>query len=689
MDDFVSAAEAYLEGVKSQILDTLFNSIGELDAASLTIISKVSEDINKRIDEANLTSVYARNLVESHLWNLSDIALKELGDLQRKVLDKIDEDASDTEIVVAAIKADISDALDKYAVEIVDGVTSIILKTEEPVKPEPVVVTPVPYEPPATWLDAIKAIPSALVGMSDALAMFSKLGDLANLKHSPDTLIKEAEAILQKKLEGFAWDSWGNLMAILGNVGSITGAPFGMLPVMMDSYSAGMGEVIHNVARVNFTPTRMAMVELVTAYIRGTIMEEKLFQDASELGFRPEDIEQYVNLARQLIPIDDLLRLWLRGELEEKELDNRLAQLGIASPDIKYLKTLTHLIPGVNDLIRMAVREAFTPEIAEKFGQYQGYPEELTEWAEKQGLSEEWAKRYWAAHWELPSIQMGFEMYQRKIIDLDTLNLLLRALDVMPYWRDRLIQMAYQPITRVDIRRMHKMGLLTYKQMVERYEAVAYSPEDARALADFTVELNKEEEKLEKQPERDLAASEIVSAYANVLIGEGDARALLIELGYNDYEIEFKMALADLPGIKRVKTKQIEIIRQRLLYGAIDLNGAVDELNKLDLPPVETEYQLLDFQQDLELQAFKVKPIKTKVVETPDRSLAKTDIFAAYDLGQIPLEVVYSLLLKLDYDNDEAALLIETHNAKLALSKAKEEAKLAKQRAAKEAPKSS
>jgi len=146
--------------------------------------------------------------------------------------------------------------------------------------------------------------------------------------------------------------------------------------------------------------------------------------------------------------------------------------------------------------------------------------------------------------------------------------------------------------------------------LVERYEFIGYSPGDANELADFTEELNKEEVKAETQYNRDLTASEITSAYANAMIANGDARELLSSLEYGDAEIDLKLSMADLVNIKRVRGKQIDIIKQRLMYGVIDINSAIDELNKLDLPPYEMEYQLADIQLDLELAALKASKAK-------------------------------------------------------------------------------
>ncbi|GAI29857.1 unnamed protein product [marine sediment metagenome] len=107
-----------------------------------------------------------------------------------------------------------------------------------------------------------------------------------------------------------------------------------------------------------------------------------------------------------------------------------MRRIGIHDEYFSLYKELAKQIPPVADIITMAVREAFTPAIAEKFGQYEDFPEPLKEWAGKKGLSSEWAERYWAAHWSLPSPLQGFEMLHRGIINQDELNMFLVVTDV-------------------------------------------------------------------------------------------------------------------------------------------------------------------------------------------------------------------------------------------------------------------
>ena len=203
------------------------------------------------------------------------------------------------------------------------------------------------------------------------------------------------------------------------------------------------------------------------------IVVKRIVPQDSLLGYK-------TNRTYQQFRLDPLsvTTAWRRDKPTYEKYFDDLRDQGWSDDRIDALKFFTEIIPGVSDLVRMAVREAFTPEIAEKFGQYQDYPEAITEWGEKQGLSKEWLTRYWAAHWDLPAPTQGFEMLHRGVIDEDTLKMLLRALDVMPFWRDKLIDISWNIPTRVDIRRFFDMRTIDEARLRELYAAMGYHGKD-------------------------------------------------------------------------------------------------------------------------------------------------------------------------------------------------------------------
>jgi hypothetical protein len=279
-----------------------------------------------------------------------------------------------------------------------------------------------------------------------------------------------------------------------------------------------------------------------------------------------------------------VMAAWRRDPAKYAGLLGDLRDLGWSPDRIETLKEITKIIPGVQDLVRMSVREAFSPEIAEKFGQYQDPPTAVYPWAEKLGLSKEWVDRYWAAHWELPGANQGFELLHRGIITEDELKLLLRALDVMPFWRDKLIKLSWNIPTRVDVRRFYDLRTIDEKRLREIYTGMGYHGQDLEdyvlwtkifvdlpdlitrfkngwlSLDDLRAAIRKlglsetqtEEliqtkvkaaasEKLAK--DKDLTAAEIIKGVKKVVITQEEGLELLQDLGYDAWEAEFKMAI--------------------------------------------------------------------------------------------------------------------------------------------------
>lgn len=249
----------------------------------------------------------------------------------------------------------------------------------------------------------------------------------------------------------------------------------------------------------------------------GTLAPVDFEFELSSQGFRQGRQDQLVAAARPLIRENELRDLLLRGELLPAAWGLRMDHLGWASADKELLQVLHEIIPGVTDLVRFAVREVFDEKIVTDFQLDDNFPTEVLPFAAAHGLSPDWVHRYWQAHWDLPSPSQGFEMFHRTIdqplipgqapagsadgvpyytvIPEETLQLLLRVLDVMPFWRDKLTQIAYTPLSRVDVRRMHAMDKLSTEGVERAYRNAGYSPDDAKLLSEFVEDFNTEEPK--------------------------------------------------------------------------------------------------------------------------------------------------------------------------------------------------
>jgi hypothetical protein len=359
-------------------------------------------------------------------------------------------------------------------------------------------------------------------------------------------------------------------------------------------------------------------------------------------NLRPQNV--IIESLRPLLDDDSIRDLLLRGEITYKELSDYLRSKGWRDTDIVLLQKLYWRIPGAQDLIRMAVREAFTPEIAERFGQYQDLPPDFVAWAAKQGIDSDWAKRYWAAHWDLPSATQGFEMLHRGVIDQPTLDLLLRALDVMPFWRDKLTKIAFNPYTRVDVRRMYGLKVLGREEVKTAYKDLGYDDDKAEKMTEFTV-------KYETSSEKDLAKTDILDGYRRKIITRADAEELLAELGYSDEEVDFYLNREDLKRAQGYSDDLVETYRKQFLSAMITESDARTKLNSIGVEP-ERINELIT----LWVEQKATKEFSPEVLA--EKNLTKSEVVSGYVKGLLSREETDTYLTGLGYDPGEREFLL-------------------------------
>lgn len=340
----------------------------------------------------------------------------------------------------------------------------------------------------------------------------------------------------------------------------------------------------------------LPIAESLLSLHRDILSSSSALENIQAQGFTREDAERIVQVGQTIPDITFIYNMFYRDLIDESGFDFSLKALGFADGFIEPLKELAFFIPPVQDIITMAVREVFSPEIAQAQGQFEDLPEDFVKFAKQQGVSREWAERYWAAHWALPSVQMGYEMMHRGVISQKRLKDLLRALDVMPFWRQPLIDISFRPFTRVDIRRMHRVGVLTDEEVNDAYKDLGYGANKARKLTDFVLAINKEDEILTLDVASDLTTSSILNFYKDGIIGKTIATALLIQAGINLAAAELMIIGADLDIERRARKQSLDIILDKFRFGGLNFTEAADQITALGFETKERELALLDLE---------------------------------------------------------------------------------------------
>lgn len=361
------------------------------------------------------------------------------------------------------------------------------------------------------------------------------------------------------------------------------------------------------------------------------------------------------------LSLAEYLDLYNRLGRPQGFLETWLKRAGLHPRNNEFATMLADQIAPPSDLIRFLVREVFTPGIAEKFGQFEDYPPAADAEFAKRGISPELGKQYWAAHWDLPSAEQGFAMLQRGIIDIDTLKLLLKANDYMPFWRDKLIDLNYHPITRVDIRRIHKTLSKDHAWLVEQYKATGYSPENAEILAQFTEKLNEEDTQEQVDSIRTPVRTAALASYVQLYRSEAETRELLHRLGYTDIQVDYYVYLADVQRINRTDNEVAAAAKTGYVNGLRDEadTSAMLAAHGFGGPAIARLLQSWSILRNTH---------ELSVEEKAQRDLTKAEILAAYTDNVIAQTEAETLLKAAGYDAHESAVLLGIEASKIARS---------------------
>jgi len=347
-----------------------------------------------------------------------------------------------------------------------------------------------------------------------------------------------------------------------------------------------------------------------------------------------------------LLDPQDLRDAFLREELGLAEVLEQLQKAGFDARNASILTRLWEELPPPADLIRMAVREAFNPGAIALFGLDQEFPGPFAEAALKQGITNEWAQKYWIAHWALPSAQQGFDMFHRGEITGELLDALLKALDISPNWRGPLRAIAFNTVTRVDTRRLFQDGIWDRARVEREYLNLGYRPEDARDLTDWTVR----EFSDTAVGSKDLTRAAIEKAFKQGTITRTEAILRIIDLGYDPDEAQFFLAIVDADLADQLATEAANSIRDLTQTTVLKayrerLLGAGTATTMLaDLGYTPDGISLLLALQDL-AEEGELTTLRTNVLQQEFRR------------GNITVDQARSLLENIGLNADRAALL--------------------------------
>tara|TARA_Y100000310_G_scaffold330007_1_gene400895 strand:+ start:3751 stop:5901 length:2151 start_codon:yes stop_codon:yes gene_type:complete len=367
----------------------------------------------------------------------------------------------------------------------------------------------------------------------------------------------------------------------------------------------------------------------------GNFSDEEITARLVARGWKQEKASQVAFSTHNPIPYQIATQAYWRGFLTEGEYKAELKKTGLKDEATDIVEKASWLLPSATDLIRFGLREVFTPDIAERFGQFQQYPAGLTTAGEKIGLKEDVLKQYWAAHWILPAPGQMFEMYHRGFIARDDLLRGLKANDYMPFWQDKMEMLSFRVLPRRSIAKLVRQNLLDFGDTIKAYRNLGYSQEDAiRYTQSAFFDIGSIAKTLTK--------AELLRAFLRDDYTEEETREGLQFLNFADTAIEFYIAetlrkkalekeiaegTADLDATQEAKTLTRSEIIRGYQDGFLTEDETREALRGLKYSDTAVEYviQHADFQTSNRLLTARLRQVK---------KLYEADLLTETEVGQ-------------------------------------------------------
>ena len=389
-------------------------------------------------------------------------------------------------------------------------------------------------------------------------------------------------------------------------VGATLGSPLGLLPFLTILYQAGLAENHANEARRTYTPSRIPPDVFIRLLHRGYIAPDKVqdwLQDLQEQGWSDVRINALIESYRVLLSTGEIRELYLRGLLGEgdagkNEAIARIMQHGIIEADATKLFDIFFFIPPPQDLVNWSAKEVFEPDAIEKYGLDAEFEKLDLSLFAKAGVSPEQALNYWRAHWQHPGLNTIQELLHRTDFTEGDFWEWFKLVEIPPFWREKLIKIAYNPFTRVDVRRMFREGILNTNEVNTAYHELGYDDWHAQKLTDWTVKYYSPEDTGEDKEVRELTKTEVLRGYEDKVISRDTATSGLMSLNYSAETAEFLLILHDIKMIDAENKAELTFIGNAYKEGVLTDSEMISRLGKLDLTGEQQDYYVAKYRKD-------------------------------------------------------------------------------------------
>lgn len=386
--------------------------------------------------------------------------------------------------------------------------------------------------------------------------------------------------------------------------------------------------------------------ESAQAWLGNTIDEKTLECWTRAAGSKYPERKTYIDSIRAKFPLLQIGSLYLRGKLTAKELDDRVRELGMTKgTEVDDLKELLKVIPPPTDLVRFMVRDADDNALAARIGMDDDFQakfgKQIKEWAEASGVSEEYMAKVWRAHWSIPSPGQLYEMLHRKVkvgtgnpqeITIADVEAALKQQDILPYWVNGLLEVSYNPLTRIDAKRAYQIGTLSRDALKRSYTDLGYNDANAEVLVEFNV----------RQTLLTFLRNPLVGQFSKGTLSDSQFDSAMSQQGADQGTIDAARQQATLLASQSRRKACVNALHRRYMLGEMSQTDAMQQLISLEVPANISNEMVAGWACELYSRG---------------KAISASDLATLYSQGAIDASELVRRLQMVGYGYNDAVLL--------------------------------
>lgn len=240
--------------------------------------------------------------------------------------------------------------------------------------------------------------------------------------------------------------------------------------------------------------------------------------------------------------VAELARMRRRKMITDDEYTQLVRTLGYIDDEwSERLFKLTEALPGPAEIVRFMQRDVEDSHIVDRFKLDDEFDDKYTgkvkEWAANAGVPDEVMKRFWRAHWDIPSPTALTEMFRRlryddvpadQKVSIDDVRTALVQQDILPTWVEKYIALMHPPLGRIDIRRSYQNGTLTDDETKRALGELGYSDGNVDKLFKF----------MQKLKEQGASNHRMIKRWVALLVDRPQVQSEMQDDGYTADQID-------------------------------------------------------------------------------------------------------------------------------------------------------